>query len=200
MSAPAARAFWALSTGYNGGAVIQKLPPGSPLQFAFFEGKPLGGVFPSDASVRFSDDFPKELKVLDSIGNTLSVPLVSAKVKAVLDRIAPADFEFLPVVVLNHKGKVASREHGFLNVLRVVDFIDMAASKYEVSALLPGQITDLRELHVRADQVDPAVHVFRASTRLPQMFIDDAVHAAFQQAGVTGLRMFPAEGWDGDTM
>jgi len=33
-----------------------------------------------------------------------------------------------------------------------------------------------------------------------QIFIDQAVHDAFEGAQLTGLRLFPAEGWDGNTM
>jgi len=204
MSAPAAarapRKFWALGTGYNGGAVIQKLPDGSPPQFAFFEAQPLAPLFPNPATVRFSKGFPKEMKVFDSVASDLSVPIVSARLKAVLDGVAPGECEFLPVALVDHKGKVASPDHAILNPLRTADLIDMKSSKYRTSSFEPNQIATLYELHVLPAQVDPAVHVFRATTMQEQIFIDEAVHDAFQRAQLTGLRLFPAEGWDGNAM
>jgi hypothetical protein len=197
---PATRKFWALGTGYNGGAVIQKLPDGSPPQFAFFEAQPLAPVFPNPASMRFSKGFPKELKVLDSVASDLSVPIVSARLKAVLDQVAPGECEFLPVVLLDHKGKVASPDHAILNPLRTADLIDMKLSKYRTTSFEPDQIATVYELHVLPAQVDPAVHIFRAATMQEQIFIDEVVHDAFERAQLTGLRLFPAEGWDGNTM
>lgn len=197
---PPARKFWALGTGYNGGAVIQKLPDGSPRQFAFFEAQPLAPVFPTSATMRFSKGFRKEIKVLDSVASDLSVPIVSARLRAALDQVAPGECEFLPVALLDHKGKVASSDHAILNPLRTADLIDMKLSKYRDTSFNPNQIARVYELHVLPAQVDPAIHIFRATTMQTQIFIDEAVHDAFERAQLTGLRLFPAEGWDGNTM
>jgi hypothetical protein len=194
------RRFWAFGSGYNGGAVIQKFPDGSPPQFAYFEARPLAPTFPDPAVMRFSEDFPKETNVLDSVASDLSVPIVSEKVRVVLDRVAPGECEFLPIVLVNHDGEVATKGHAILNPLRTADLIDMKCSTYRPNAFDPTQIASLTELRVLPDRVDAAVHIFRATTMQEQIFIDEAVHDAFVRAGVTGLRLFPAEGWDGTTM
>jgi hypothetical protein len=200
MTTPTTRRFWALGTGYNGGAVIQKLPDGSPPLFEFFEARALGSAFPSPAPMRFSDRFRPQTRVLDSVASDLSIPIVSGRLRAVLDRVAPGQCEFLPVVLLDHEGEVASPDHAIVNPLRTAELIDMAMSSYRTDSFDPGQIVTLTDLHILPDRVDPRLHIFRADTMLEQIFIDDAVHDAIERAGLTGLRLCPDDGWDGNTM
>jgi hypothetical protein len=194
------RRFWAYGTGYNGGAVIQRFPEGAPRQFAFFEGRLLAGEFPFGMEVRFSEEFKKEIKIFDSMAVALSIPIVSRRIKEILERLAPTQCEFLPVVVSDHKKKPASHEHFVLNPLRIADIIDMGRSRYIASSFNPDQIGDLSELRLRPDAVGREIHIFRAKTMLKQVFIAESLYEAFQQAKVTGLRLFEAEGWNGDTM
>jgi len=200
MKAASPRSFWAFGTGYNTGAVISTPPAGSPPLHVFFEGKRLAKKFPAKASVRFADSFPKLIKVLDVVTSEFRVPIVSAKVRALLEELSGKDLEFLPVTLLDHKGKVASRDHFFLNPLRIEDVIDMQRSKFERDRFEPDQISELAELHLKPAAVPADAHLFRAKTKLNQIFIDDAADDAFEKAKVTGLRLFPAEGWDGDDM
>ena len=125
---------------------------------------------------------------------------ISTAAQATIDMDPAMCNEFLPVVVQDHHGRVATTGHAILNPLHTADLIDMKRSRYRPNSFDPTEIASLAELHVLADRVDPAVHIFRAETMPDQIFIDGAVHDAFEQAGLTGLRLFPAEGWDGNTM
>lgn len=194
------RSFWAFGTGFNEGAVIYHPPDGSPPAYEFFKGKRLARKFPAKATVRFADSFPKFIKVFDVVTSVFGVPIVSGKVRAILEELAEKDHEFLPMTLLDHKGKVASKEHFLLNPLRIEDVVDMQRSKYDRDRFEPDQIRRLMELHMKPAAVPDDVHLFRAKTKLDQIFIDDAVNDAFEKAKVTGLRLFPAEGWDGNDM
>lgn len=194
------RKFWAFGSGYNEGALIDEAPEGTTLGYDFYKGESLAGTYPQGVTVSFSKGFRKEIKVFDSVANSFSLPIVSGRIKAILERLAPGQCELIPIVILNHKRKVASDDHSLLNTLRIADFIDMKRSRYELSALKPDQIGWLQELHLRPEKVDPDVHIFRAKTLLTQVFIDEVIHQAFEEEKITGLRLFPAEGWDGDTM
>lgn len=194
------RAFWVFGLGFNSGAVINRLPEGSPDEDEFFEGRPLAGRFPAGGAMRFSGGFRKFIKVLDSVANTTASPIVSGKIRGILEKVAKKDCEFLPVTLIDHKGKVASKEHFVLNVLRIEDAVDMKRSKYKRSPFDPEQIDDLTRLHLQPDAIAPDAHIFRARTKRDRVFVDQTLVDAFEKAKVTGLRLFPAEGWDGDDM
>ena len=119
--------LWIFGTGFNSGAVVQHLPEGSPDVDEFYEGKPLRDRFPARGEIQFSSGFRKFIKVLDSVANTARVPWSRASSR----RPSKRDCEFLPVTLIDHKGKVASKDHFVLNVLRIEDAIDMKRSKYK---------------------------------------------------------------------
>jgi len=200
MRGEAERRFWAFGCGYNKGAVIQQLPDNFPPLFEFYEGTPLASRIKQKGTTSFSKGFRTDVKVFDSVTNDMKIPIVSERIKAIVEGLGSDDCEFIPVVLLDHKRKVASTSHYLLNTLRLIDFVDMNRSRYELSDLDPGEIAWLKELHIQPAKVDQGVHVFRATTLRGQVFVDEEICQAFEKEKITGLRLFPAEGWNGDTM
>jgi len=200
MTEAATRSYWVLGTGYNSGAVIQSLPQGSPERYEFDESTPLATSFPSGGVVRYSSDFPKEKKLFDVVCNTISLPVVSARVRAVLEELAGKDCEFLPITLRDHRNKIASKDHCIVHVLRLEDAIDMKRSRYRMSELSRSEIAEVKELRLDLAAIPHDAHVFRARTAPDLVLLSDAVERRLQEAKVTGLRLYPAEGWDGDDM
>ncbi len=190
--------YWALAPeGVNGGAVLQKLPAGSPGKSDFFEAAPLGDSFPRGGVMSFSNNYPDFIRVFDFVANTLGLPIVSSKVLDVLTRLGATRFEPLPVVLHDHKGRVASRDHCIVNILDVQDIIDMERSEYVLSPFDPTQVSRIIRLAVKKEGVAPDALLFRARTMMREIFLHEALHEELLQSGVTGIRAFPAEGWSG---
>ncbi|RKG92679.1 imm11 family protein [Corallococcus terminator] len=190
--------YWVLTpASVNDGAVLEALPVGSPDDPDFFEAMPLGDRFPRGGAMGFSNDYPDLINVFDFVTNTLGLPIVSAKMVDVLVQLGANRFETLPVTLLDHKGRVASTEHSILNVLDVQDIIDMERSDYVPSPFDPSQIFRIKRLAVKAEDVESGALLFRARTRMREIFLHASLHEAFLSAGVTGLKAFPAEGWNG---
>ena len=61
--------------------------------------------FPPDASFRMSKDYPKNLKMEDFLVNENKLLVVSARVKEFLEGQKIEQNEFLPVRIINHKGR-----------------------------------------------------------------------------------------------
>ncbi|CAM3127913.1 hypothetical protein G4177_08500 [Corallococcus sp. ZKHCc1 1396] len=190
--------YWVLTpASVNDGAVLEKLPIDSPDSPDFFEAIPLGDRFPRDGAMRFSSDYPDFIHVFDFVTNTLGLPIVSGRMVDVLIQFGAKHFESLPVTLLDHKGRVASKEHSILNVLDIQDIIDMERTDYVPSPFDPSQIFRINRLSVKTEGVEPGALLFRARTRMREIFLHASLHEALLSAGVTGLKAVPAEGWNG---
>jgi hypothetical protein len=82
-------------------------------------------------------------------------------------------------------------------VLDVQDIIDMERSEYELSPFDESQVSRIKRLAVQKDGVAPGALLFRARTSMRELFMHASLHEALVQAGVSGLKAFPAEGWNG---
>lgn len=188
--------YWILK-GDHSSAVITELPEGGPRLYLLTEGKPLGERLPAGARFCFSDHFPQLRKVYDFVTNTLATLFVSDRVRQILEEMGARNCEFRPITLLNHKGKVASSSHFLLNVLGSEAAIDMEQSVYKMDAMEKDQIFDVRKLVLKREGISPEALIFRARTKMDEYFISQRLHEAFQREGITGYRVFPADGWDG---
>ena len=87
-------------------------------------GKKLAKVWPDDMSFKMSKEHPKDVALIDNVSNPENVLLISPKVHDYLQSQGMRDIEFLPVRILDHKGRVASKDYKILNCVRVVDCVD----------------------------------------------------------------------------
>jgi Immunity protein family (Imm11) len=93
-------------------------------------GKKLGDVWPDDMSLKMTPERPKDVKLLDYISSPEDVLLFSPKCRDYFRNQALKEIEFLPVTILDHKGRVASKEYTILNYLRTVDCVDQNESDF----------------------------------------------------------------------
>ncbi|WNG32198.1 hypothetical protein F0U60_00195 [Archangium minus] len=177
--------------------MLEKLPKGSPSKPDFYEAISLKDNFPHGGVMSFSNDYPDFIRVFDFVTNTMSLPIVSGKVKQVFTLVGVDRCEFLQVTLQDHKGRVASNDHFIVNALDVQDVIDMERSEYDLSPFDESQISRIKRLAVKKEGVAPNALFFRARTSMRELFMHASLHEALVQAGVTGLKAFPAEGWNG---
>lgn len=155
------------------------------------EGVLLGGRYPS-RPLRF--EMSRRVggkRLLDCIENTLGYLIVSEIVREVLEAQATTAIEFLPIQLVNHKGRMEPRRFFITNVLGQVDCIALARSRYEESALRPGELCDLTTLALAPEQVDPERNIFRLARRPRVILIREDLASALRQSGVQGLAFLP---------
>ena len=105
--------------------------------------------------------------------------------------------EYLPVNIEDHSGKVVAENYAFLNLLGAEDAIDMEKSEYRMSALDKQQIASIDNIVLDKKAIPPDIKIFRCSKELRLILINEEVYEALKCAGLTGFRVFEAEGWDG---
>ncbi|MFP2930627.1 imm11 family protein [Pyxidicoccus sp. 3LG] len=188
--------YWAMMTDYTS-AVIEKLPEGSPELYLMTEGISLADSFPAEGTIRFSDNFPDHRKVCDFMTCTLGVLIVSEKVKRVIEGQGVDNCEFFSLKMLDHKGKVASKEHYVCNVLGSEDAMDMERSEVVMDSILPTEVAFIHKLILKREAISPKARIFRIQNKLAELLLHDSLYQALQKEGVTGMRFFPADGWNG---
>src|ERR1019366_10147436 len=146
---------------YNEGECVISNPAGFKDQFLLLEGVPLLNEWPEDVVCKMSPQYPKDVKLTDNLyGGNYAV--ISKRLKDKTVALAGASqVEFLPVSVLNHKKRVASKDYFVMNPVGTLDCIDIEKSGVVWNALNKGLISQVEQLILKGDVVPPEVGVFR---------------------------------------
>ncbi|MGC4085933.1 MAG: hypothetical protein QM736_28350 [Vicinamibacterales bacterium] len=135
-------------------------------------GVPLANVWPADMTFSMNPERPKDVSLIDAIDNLEGRLLASPRLVAALQEHALTDVEYLPVTVLDHKGRVASKDYRIVHCCRVVDCVDQQRSTFKwdglerpsmvVSTLVlnPQALTD--DMRLIRPQFVPGKMLFRA--------------------------------------
>ncbi len=147
--------------------------------------------------VSFSNNYPDDRNLYDFQPNMMSNLLVSGRARKLIESLSVSNAEWLPVAIKDHKGNVVGPDYAFLNLLGAEDAIDMERSDYEMDSLEKDQIGVIDRLALNTSAISPDAKMFRCTKERRLILIRDDVHAAFEQAGLTGFKVYEAEGWDG---
>lgn len=60
-----------------------------------------------------------------------------------------------------------------------------------------GKLRELKNLVVDPEGVSEKAKLFRAETKMDQIFVSNDVKVAFEEAGISGWKVYPVDGWDG---
>jgi hypothetical protein len=189
--------YWILTAQSREGGVIDAYPRGSPDNYLFHKARPLADKFPRDAVLKFSKNFPQFRKLEDFQPNTLGALIVARRVRELLDGLGVNNAEYLPVAVQDHEGKVAAPDYAILNLIGLEPAVDMKASVAEMDELDEDKVIKFKKLVVDRKAISPDARIFRCTVRPRLFMIRDDVKTAFEKAGLTGYRLFAADGWNG---
>jgi hypothetical protein len=117
-------------------------------------------TWPSDVVCRMNPDFPKDIQLSDNLKGT-GFAVISTAVKEAILKENVTNVEFLPITILNHKGRVASTEYHIMNPLEVIDCIDVDRSGVRWSRIDPSLITSCRSLVLKPEAVPESTNLFR---------------------------------------
>jgi hypothetical protein len=162
-----------------------------------YAGKPMSMNFPPEAMARMDKDTPKITRLADVVTGVM-VPVISPKVKAILESEGVEGVEYLPFKIINHKGKVASNEYCLLNPLVVIDCIDTERSVLRWNLLDPEMIMSSRSLVVKESALPTSrSSIFRPAHWLFKIVISKPLAELLASEGCTGLYFNPFSGYQG---
>jgi hypothetical protein len=177
--------IWA--AGYYQGFCVIGKPKGFAQQFLLLDGVPLLDQWPEDVVCKMSPKYPKDIQLADNLYGC-GLTIVSARLK---ERIAPGEdggqIEFLPVTVLNHKERIASKDYYLVNPVGSVDCIDIEKSGVVWNAIDSTSISAFQQLALKEDAVPPAVAVFRPAYRTQTILARRSLADRLSADGFSGL-------------
>jgi hypothetical protein len=119
-----------------------------------FEGWPSGVV------CEMRDEFPRDIQLADNM-NAAGYKVISNSIKNMLVREESNNVEFLPISILNHKGRVASRDYFILNPLGTYNCIDLDGSGVKWNTIKKDLIVSCTQLVLMDDMIPVAHKIFR---------------------------------------
>lgn len=125
------------------------------------EGVPLLAEFPGDVAFQMDPDFPNDILVTDSLLNSDKCLVVAERLRQALEAQAPMPVEYLPVAVIDHKGRAVKTPCSIVHPLDPVDAVDRAASQVTTSPITPGKIASFKRLIIDPQRVPPERTLFR---------------------------------------
>lgn len=140
---------------------------------------------------------PKDVGLADNVRGA-GFPVVSRALKQSLERdLTHNRVEFIPVRLVNHKGRVASDQYYVLNPLDIVDCIDLEESGVEWNRISPSSISYCKALVLKEEAIPEGFTVFRLKRWENNILARADVVSDLQSSNLTGLVFRPAAGYNG---
>jgi hypothetical protein len=172
---------------YKEGSCVIGNPAGFQDQYLLMEGVPLLGQWPEDVVCKMSPKYPKDIQLTDNLHGG-SYVVISQRLKERIAALAGASqIEFLPVTVMNHKGRAASKDYFILNPVGSVNCIDIEASGAVWNAIDETDISHFERLVLKGSAVPPDVGMLRPMHRTRTILVRRPVADQLTSEGFTGL-------------
>jgi hypothetical protein len=148
---------------------------------------PLAEGFPDDVRLHFHPDFPTDLQLLDNMRNTDNIAVVSARLKQAIQDRTTSGVEYLPVSLVDHKGRTASDQYFIIHPVDPIDGVDRDESVFEESRLHPGRFEFFDKLVLDEQRIPPDRQLFGLEGFGDIMLVRRELATALDEQGFTGL-------------
>jgi hypothetical protein len=173
-------------TAYREGQAVLNPPSGVRKAYQLSKGVRRLADWPPDVKCQMDDEFPDDLELADSLHGAVSL-VISRKLKEFLEARGVKDVEYLPLEILNHKGRRASKDYFIFNPNSIVDCIDIEASGIVWNNIDKDSISSCESLVLDAKRVPDQATVFRLKLWPEVVVIDGALAAEMADKGFSGL-------------
>jgi len=156
--------------------------------FELKEGIPRAEGFPEDASFRMDSEYPKAIALADNVFNISRVIVGSKRLKEFIGKQNPRNIEYLPVTIMNHKARVASKDYFIVHPIHPQDALDVKKSGCTWSEIIEDEIDEIKKLVIDPKRVDPEIPIFRLQHYYRPVLIRRDLAVAISAEGFTGVR------------
>jgi len=150
------------------------------------EGHEYGDAFPSDAVMSMSPHFKKDTKLVDDVMNAARVKVCSKRLVDFLKSKHLKNVEYLPVTILDHKKKIASKEYNIVNPFGLQDAIDMKASVPTLNSF-DQSVDSVQQLVFDKSRIDPELRLFRFAGLSRPVIIEKTLAEELRAQDFVGL-------------
>jgi hypothetical protein len=154
------------------------------------DGIPMLKRWPKDAHFKMRTDYPgykRDTKLQDVWVPFYGTPVVSKRVKGFLEKKKLKNVEYLPVNILDHKGKVADKDYFIVHPIKAQDCLDIEASEPEYNLINEDEISEVKRLVIDDKRLDKKVQMFRIEGYSKELFVRKDLALEMVEQGFTGL-------------
>jgi hypothetical protein len=144
--------------------------------------------FPADVLVRMNPDVKDRLALGDSLMSPNNSLLVNDRVRELFAAQGVTNVEWLPLKVLNHKGKPVKDKYFVANILTLVDCIDTKKSVVKWNDIDPELIAAATKLVVDPSKLPTDVKIFRPVHLDFEILIHRSLAQAIEAKKLTGFQ------------
>lgn len=167
---------------------LESLPSSIQKTWKLTEAVSMYEDFPPDAE--FPIDPQRGDLLPDIVPNVFNVLIVSSRIRSIFTEEAIDDIEYLPLIILDKKGRVKSDTYCVANLIGSVDCLDVANSIYKDDSLEKGQIRSIHRLNLLHQQIPQDIRLFRLTQRRYMFLIRNDLLKKLRDQDVTGLETF----------
>lgn len=160
-------------------------------EWLLMRGKKMGDHFPTDAVWPISKR-KGGTKLNDFVPNIFSRLVVSSRARERI-QAKQANIEWLPVKILDRKGKPAHSTYFIANVLEHHDCINRKKSRFEVDPMSRGQIQFFTKVVLETKKIPDQVVLFRMGEAKTHYVIRSTFALELAEAGLTGFDVLDPE-------
>lgn len=169
------------------GACVLKDISGMDQQYRLNDGTPLAREFPANVSFHMDPDYPTDLLLVDNLLNADMLIVASARLKEFLEARDLEKIEYLPVHIIDHKGREASNGYFIVHPLEPVTCVDENASVFERDLLMPDAYSSFERLVIDESRIPPGRQIFRLNGFWDLTLVRRDLAEALDQEGFSGL-------------
>ena len=152
-------------------------------------GVPLAGVRPDPYGYSMDDEYRKNVRLTDNLYNDQDAIVASPRLRDLLVEKLGAKIEALPVWIKDHKGRIATKDYTFINILDVQDCLAVEESQASFGTIGGKQVVlGVEDLTLDLKRVSADARLFRLPQPQIPMLIredlkDEIVSQKFQGLG-----------------
>ena len=157
------------------------------------KGVPIAAGFLEGAAFTMDPDFPDHTLLPDNLINTDGMIVASARLKSFLESRSPGHVEYLPVAIIDHRGKPVKSEYFIIHPVDPVDCLDLEKCEPTWSAIDKTKIKRLKRLVIDETKVGRDRGLFKPQSFYNIILTRRDLAEALDREGFTGLRWIEPE-------
>lgn len=159
--------------------------------FELHQGKSRLAGWPADAHYEMDKSFPDKIGLEDVLENVDSFLVASERAKSFFEAQKLKNIEYLPVSIMNHKGRKEQAPYFIIHPLVLQDCLDLTKTQYEPNAIEPEVFSRISNITLDESKIDPGVALFRMRHYPFHEVYREELADKIKAAGLTGLRFVP---------
>ncbi|MEY4561764.1 MAG: hypothetical protein RLZZ618_1041 [Pseudomonadota bacterium] len=170
------------------GACALRPMTGYPDDWKLINGEAVTGEFPEASQFQMNPDYPGQNQLTDSLYNLDTLIVASRRLQALLEASSVAQMEYLPVNVVDQKGRRMTEPYVIAHPLNPVDCLVIDACQPRWGRIDKNDISRLKHLVIDESRIPADRLLFRPKHYKSEILVHRALAEKIDAAGYTGAR------------